>query len=37
MVKIRRRAATPVVRIRRRPIHATGPNMMTDGTSPRKK
>jgi hypothetical protein len=37
MARIKKTSVTPVARIRRRPIHATGPDMMTDGTSPRNK
>ncbi|KAK1698114.1 hypothetical protein QYE76_014811 [Lolium multiflorum] len=32
IARISQRAVTPVAKIKRRPIHATGPNMMTDGT-----
>jgi hypothetical protein len=32
MAKMKQKAATPVARIKRRPIRATGPEMMTDGT-----
>jgi hypothetical protein len=32
MARIKQKAVTPVARIKRRPIHATGPDMMTDDT-----
>jgi hypothetical protein len=32
MTRIKQKAVTPVARRKRRPIHATGPNMIIDGT-----
>jgi hypothetical protein len=37
MTEARKKSVTPVARKRRRPAQATGPDMMTDGTSPRNK
>jgi hypothetical protein len=37
MARIKERAVALVARKKKKPAHATGPDMMTDGTSQRNK